>query len=90
MGLVRAGDQPARGPVRGTEKERIVWNETRSGSSATTSYEYFRLDETGLVVESPRGYAKDYTKRVRVTDIAEVAQKQAVPDPEAPRFQLGF
>jgi hypothetical protein len=69
---------------------RVVKNDTRTGSSQTTSYDYFRLDSTGLVVESPRGYAKDYTKRVRVVDIAEVAKAQEAPDPNGRRISLGF
>ncbi len=69
---------------------RVIKSESRSAGSATVTYDYFELDADGLVTVSPRGWAKDFTKRVRVTGIAEVAKRYAEPDPNAPRFRLGF
>lgn len=31
-----------------------------------TSWEYFKTDETGLIIESPRGYAGTFNGRIRI------------------------
>lgn len=41
---------------------------TRRGYN-TASWSYFETDVTGLVVESPRGMAKDFNKRIRYIDM---------------------
>lgn len=33
------------------------------------SFDWFELDETGLIIKAPRGYAKEYSKKVRVVDL---------------------
>lgn len=42
--------------------------DTRRGYH-TTSWSYFKTDTTGLVIESPRGMAKQFNKRIRYTDM---------------------
>lgn len=39
---------------------RVLKGETRSGTRATTTVDYFYLDAEGTIVEAPRGYARDY------------------------------
>ena len=34
-----------------------------------SEWTYFELDTTGLIIQSPRGMAKCYNKRVRITDM---------------------
>lgn len=35
------------------------------------SWDYFGLDNTGLIIKSPRGHGKYYTKKARIIDIEE-------------------
>jgi hypothetical protein len=37
---------------------------------------YFETDETGLVTSSPRGFAKQFNKKVQIRDIAEAFRDQ--------------
>lgn len=35
------------------------------------SWGYFEVDPTGLIIESPRGMAKHFTKKVRIIDMED-------------------
>lgn len=49
---------------------RILKSQTvRFDGSTNTSWDYFKLDENGLIVESPRGLSKQFTRKVRITDM---------------------
>ena len=49
------------------------------------TFDYFDLDDEGVITVAPRGYARDY-KPGRVVDIAAEADRYAVPDPAAARI----
>lgn len=58
-------------------------------------YRYFETDGQGIIRKSPFGYARDYNGQVRVTNVADLAERLAATDiertPEAstsPRFQI--
>ena len=40
-------------------------------------YDYFELDKTGLIISSPRGLAKWYNNKMRITDIEAVCNYMA-------------
>lgn len=47
---------------------RILQGRSFSRSGTTrTSWEYFKTDDTGLIIESPRGLASQYNGRVRIS-----------------------
>lgn len=81
---------PAVDEKNGGYQIRVVKNEYRHGADTTTNYDYFYLDADGLVTGSPRGYAKDYTRTARVTDIAKECTRWEVPDESATRLRLPF
>ena len=54
---------------------RIKTGESWRGDNRSESWDYFELDETGLIISSPRGYAKEYNKKVRITDIEEAVEE---------------
>lgn len=49
------------------------------GQRVTAVYDYFALDDTGLIISSPRGLAKEYNKRVRIVDITEGVERHKTP-----------
>lgn len=59
-------------PAVGHESEgrgfyiRILGGRSWRGNTTHTSWEYFKVDESGLITESPRGMAKRYNGRVRI------------------------
>jgi hypothetical protein len=66
---------------------RVLIGETTRGRDTTTKYDYFNTDADGIVVSSPRGYAKDYNK-TQITGLAEAVEKYSTPDATAPRLAL--
>jgi hypothetical protein len=66
---------------------RFVKTHTVYNTGSTTTFDYFELDDDGLITTAPRGFARDY-KPGRVVDIAEAAERYAVPDPDATRIGL--
>jgi hypothetical protein len=44
------------------------------GMNYNVAYDYFTLDETGLIIMSPRGMAKKFNKRVRIIDIDKILE----------------
>lgn len=48
---------------------RIKIGEAWNSGGTKTTWDYFDLDKTGLIIASPRGYAKTYNKKVRIIDI---------------------
>jgi hypothetical protein len=46
---------------------RILAGQSWRGSTVNTSWDYFKTDDSGLIVESPRGMASQYNGRVRIT-----------------------
>lgn len=51
---------------------RIKTGMSVRGRYVSYSYDYFVLDETGLIIQSPRGLAREYNKKVRIIDIAQI------------------
>lgn len=39
-----------------------------------SEWQYFELDTTGLIVESPRGMAKEFNKKVRITNMDRMVE----------------
>jgi hypothetical protein len=64
---------------------RVVKSSFRSGNSSRFSYDYFKLDADGMVMEAPRGYAKEF-KPGRVVDAGDAADRMAAAPADAPRF----
>ncbi len=48
---------------------RIKTGESWHGANTTYEWDYFNLDATGLITSSPRGLAKLFNKKVKITDI---------------------
>ena len=46
-----------------------------SNFNGKTAWDYFKTDLTGLVIESPRGRAKDYNKKIRFTNLEELLEE---------------
>jgi hypothetical protein len=47
-----------------------------TSGGGSISYEYFELDKTGLITGSPRGLAKQFDGKVRITDVAKIAKQR--------------
>ena len=54
---------------------RIKIGESWNNNSRSESWDYFELDNTGLIITSPRGEAKYYNKKVRITDMDEIVEE---------------
>lgn len=54
---------------------RIKTGEGWHGNNVTETWDYFDLDRTGLIIASPRGFAKDYNKKVRIIDIEKMVKE---------------
>ena len=39
-----------------------------------SEWSYFELDNTGLIIESPRGMAKQFNKKIRITNMDEMVE----------------
>jgi hypothetical protein len=52
---------------------RIKTSHMVRGGLEKLQFDYFKLDSTGLIVESPRGEGKEYNRKVRIVDIAQAA-----------------
>lgn len=61
-----------------------VWEDTegnyniriiKSLGHTRKEWEYFELDSTGLILKSPRGMAKQFNKRIRITNIKEMLEE---------------
>jgi hypothetical protein len=46
-----------------------------SGGYGKTSWDYFDMDSTGLILTSPRGLAKQFNNKIRYTDMDEMVEK---------------
>lgn len=66
---------------------RILASRTVHGLDTTDKYDYFELDADGVIVKSPRGYAKVYNK-LRVRDIDDAVTRFAVEDPSVPPMRF--
>jgi len=38
------------------------------------AWDYFCLDETGMITQSPRGMAKQFNKKIRITNMDEMVE----------------
>jgi hypothetical protein len=56
---------------------RVETKRVSSGTQETVSWDYFELDDTGLITKSPRGYASEFNRKVRVTDIDQAVADHA-------------
>lgn len=64
---------------------RVVAKATQSGPNAYIGFDYFYLDDEGLITTAPRGFARDY-KPGRVVDIEAAVELFATPAPGARRI----
>ena len=50
---------------------RVLGGQNINYNSGTTStkWDYFETTKEGLITKSPRGYAKEYNKKIRITDL---------------------
>lgn len=39
--------------------------------TTTINWDYFMTDKDGIIYRSPRGYAKEFNKKIRISDIKE-------------------
>lgn len=55
---------------------RILVGNSWNGRSGTTrtSWEYFHMNEDGVITESPRGMGKEYNGRYRITGLDEAIE----------------
>lgn len=58
-------------PETGKWSIRIEKSVTQTGATTHWNWDYFKTDPDGLIVESPRGFAKQYNKRVRITGLED-------------------
>ena len=58
---------------------RVYTAISATAGSVTTSYDYFDLDNDGLVTAAPRGRTRDFKGRVRITDIVAAVAWHADP-----------
>lgn len=57
---------------------RVLAGETTRGLDTTTSYDYFYLDPEGIILATPRGYAKDFKPgRIPVAELEATVAKYA-------------
>ena len=54
---------------------RIKTGESWRGNNVTENWDYFDLDEAGLITASPRGHAKRFNKKVRIIDIEKAVDE---------------
>ena len=59
----------------GTYGIRIKTGESWRGKNVTENWDYFDLDEVGLITTSPRGHAKEFNKKVRIIDIEDAVEE---------------
>jgi pyruvate dehydrogenase complex dehydrogenase (E1) component len=59
---------------------RVLGTYAKTGTSTSTSYDYFELDADGIVIAAPHGHAKQW-KGVRVSGLDEAVAKYAVEVP---------
>ena len=43
--------------------------------NSKNNWEYYYADETGLVLESPRGRGRDFNKKIRFTNLPELVEE---------------
>lgn len=66
---------------------RVVKSSTFYGRNVSTNFDYFLLDDNGLITTAPRGFARDY-KPGRVVDIAAAVERFATPQADAMRIGI--
>ena len=61
-----------------------VWEDTegnyniriiKSLGHTRKEWEFFELDKTGLILKSPRGMAKQFNKKIRITNMKEMLEE---------------
>jgi hypothetical protein len=52
----------------------IKTGESWRGQYVTVSWDYFKLDATGLIYQSPHGSAKQYNKKIRLLDMDKAVE----------------
>lgn len=67
-------------PAVTTNSIRILKGSSHSlGGNTTTTYDYFKLNSDGVIIQSPRGYAKEYNKKVKIINMEEAIKKYDKP-----------
>ena len=59
----------------GTFGIRILTGESWRGDTQRQEWDYFELDNTGLITASPRGKASLYNKKFRIVDIENAVEE---------------
>ena len=54
---------------------RIKTGESWRGERTIESWDYFDLNKDGLIIASPRGFAKQYNKKIKVIDIEKMVEE---------------
>jgi len=54
---------------------RVLTGYSHQGNNISSTYGYYNLDSTGLILESPRGQAKTWNKRVRINGMETIVEK---------------
>lgn len=67
---------------------RVIRSIARSGVNESVTYDYFELDENGVITTAPRGHAKDF-RPGQVADIATWADRYVTPQHDAKRITFG-
>lgn len=47
------------------------------GDIRSDSFDFFEMDESGLIIKSPRGHSKEFTKKVRIINMHEIIERAA-------------
>ena len=59
----------------GTFGIRIKIGESWKGNNISSNWDYFELDNNGLIITSPRGYAKQFNQKVKIIDIEKMVEE---------------
>ena len=70
-----------------TYQIRVLMSRITRGADVTDKYDHFELDADGVIVRSPRGYARTYNK-LRVRDIGDAVARFATEDPSVPPMRF--
>ena len=54
---------------------RIIKSVGFTGQTIRRSWDYFDIDETGMITASPRGMAKEFNKKIRITEMDQAVEK---------------
>jgi len=59
----------------GKDKDSYFIRVIKSLGYSKREWEYFSLDSSGLITESPRGMAKQFNKKIRIIDMEDMVNE---------------